>query len=207
MGTTRRWTRRLAAGLVLVGAGCRHDDRQNHVANAQARGSLLHPAEWSEAPAGASVALHAQTQITNGVAARMCLHDYDFVPGTDQLNYRGKDRARQIAAVMPYNRFPVVVERLPAFPELAETRRRATHAELVAVAGPVPIERVVVGASPTVPLQGVEAGLVYDTLLQLTGSAGTVPGTGARDGTSGGNFGGAGGGANSGTPSPTGGVR
>jgi hypothetical protein len=147
-----------------------------------ARGSLLHTANWPDTPLGYSVALHAETQIANAAASRMFLYDYDFVPGTSELNDRGKDRVLRIATLLPHNRFPVVVERLSYAPVLAEARRRTVLASLVAAAGAVPPERVVIGRPASVPLQGPESELIYMNLLRLTESAGTVPGTGVHTG-------------------------
>ncbi len=137
------------------------------------RGSLLHPREYPTVPFGYSVAMHFQTHVTNGVAARMALYDYDFVPGTDRLNFRGNDRVRQIAGLIPHNQFPVIVARLPANPGLAERRRAVVLAELTALAGQVPAARVVVSGPTVAPLHGVEAELIYNNLLRLTDSAGT----------------------------------
>lgn len=184
MTTWRRWRLGLGAGLLLGGAGC----ATGHVSHAAKekpldRGSLLHPADWPEPPPGTSVALHAETQIANAAAGRMVLHDYDFVPGSAELNDRGRDRVLRIAALLPHNRFPVVVERLPHAPGLSEERRGTAVAVLTAVAGRFHPERVVVGPPVSAPLQGPEAERVYYNLLQLTESAGTVPGTGVRNGT------------------------
>jgi hypothetical protein len=201
------WKLGLGAGVLIGGAGC----APSHGAHAAKekpldRGSLLHPATWPEAPLGNSVALHTETQIANAMAGRMVLHDYDFVPGTAELNDRGRDRVLQIAALLPHNRFPVVVERLPRAPELAEGRRLTVLNALAVSAGRVPPERVVGGPSPSYPLQGPEAERVYFNLLQLTESAGTVPATGVRDGATTGFVGGTGTGGGSGT-NGTGGGR
>jgi hypothetical protein len=144
---------------------------------------LGRPEEFDAPPLGMSVSMHYETHVANGVAARMTVYDYDFIRGGDQLNVRGKDRVRQIAALIALNPFPVVVERMPYAPALADARRRAVLAELAAVMPHVPVERVVVGPPVAVPLQGVEAELIYQNLLLQTGSAGVLPGTGAGPGT------------------------
>ena len=203
------WKLGLGAGVLIGGAGC----APSHGAHAAKekpldRGSLLHPVTWPEVPLGNSVALHTETQITNAMAGRMVLHDYDFVPGTAELNDRGRDRVHQIAVLLPHNRFPVIVERLTRAPELAEERRRTVLTALGVSAGRVPPERVVVGPSPSYPLQGPEAERVYYNLLQLTESAGTVPATGVRNGSTSGVVGGTGTGGSTDTgTSGTGGGR
>jgi hypothetical protein len=144
---------------------------------------LGRPEEFDAPPLGMSVSMHYETHVANGAAARMTLYDYDFLRGGDQLNVRGKDRVRQLAALLELNPFPVVVERMPYAPGLAEARRRAVLAELAAVMPRVPAERVVIGPPIAVPLQGVEAELIYQNLLLQTGTVGNLPGTGAGPGT------------------------
>lgn len=232
----RRWNRTLAAGLLLTGAEAPALAQPpsmlplpsaqppgpvcapNWVApavplggttKAFARGSLLHYSVWPETPLGYSVALHYQTHITNGVASRMMLYDYDFVRGGTALNHRGKDRLRQIAGWAANNPFPVVVEWLPQSPTLAESRRAAVLTELTALLGRIPPERVVVAGPTTLPLQGFEAEKIYLNLLKLTETYGTQPPTGAlgTGQTIGGGGGGGGGGAGSSAGSSTGGQR
>lgn len=173
-----------------------------------ARGSLLHAANWPNTPLGYSVALHAETQIANAAAARMVLHDYDFVPGSADLNDRGRDRILRIATLLSHNQFPIVVERLPHASGLAEVRRRTVLTQLAAAAGWIPAERVIVGPPVALPLRGPEAELIYLNLLRLTESAGTVPDTGVRNGSTGFPGGGFGGGTGPGiNGTGTGGAR
>ncbi len=132
---------------------------------------------WPSVPLGTSLDMHFQTMITNNVAKRMVLHDYDFLPDSAQLNYRGKDRLHQISNWLVNNNYPITIERVPSNPSLAEARRRIVVAELTTLVGAIGPDRVVIGASPHVPLQGVEAELIYQNLLQLTQSAGVSPAT------------------------------
>jgi hypothetical protein len=132
------------------------------------RGKWKNQPDWAT-PFGQSIAANLSTQVANGVAARMTLYDYDFERGTDKLNYRGRDRLHQIAALLPCNAYPVVVERLPYAPELADARRMTVLNELAAV---LPPDRVVVGAPLAVPLSGVEAEIIYGTLINATRTAG-----------------------------------
>src|SRR5262245_25370841 len=192
MKSTHWWNLGLSTGLLLGNAACTlgqvvvappgYAPKPPTKAKPLARGSLLHPANWPDVPLGYSVALHAEMQITNAVASRMILHDYDFFPDMAELNDRGRDRLVRIAALLPHNQLPVIVERLSHAPRLAEARRRTVLAGLAAVAGRLPPERVVVGPPLTAPLQGPEAELIYLNLLRLTESAGTVPSTGVQNG-------------------------
>jgi hypothetical protein len=185
MTAWRWWKLGVGIGPLLGTVGC----APGHVLPAPAakekaldRGSLLHTGDWPAAPLGGSVALHAETQIANAAAGRMVFHDYDFVPGKVELNDYGRARVLQIAPLLAHTHLPVVVERLPHAPGLAEGRRLTVLTGLAAVAGRVPPDRVVIGPSPSVPVQGPEAELIYQNLLQLTESAGTVPATGVRYG-------------------------
>ncbi len=187
------------AGAVLLPAACPPARPAGPFSKASARGSLLHRADWPETALGSTIDLHFQTHITNAAAARMALYDYDFVRNSDQLNTRGRDRVRLIAGLVGRSPFPVVVERTPDAPELAEKRRRAVLGELTALSGAVPADRVVVGLPLATPLRGVEAELIYQNLLRLTESYGTTPSTGVRGGTGGATGGGAAGGAGTGS--------
>lgn len=117
-------------------------------------------------PLGYVAGLHFRTQVENGVAARMTLYDYDFVCGTEQLNLRGKDRLFQIALLLGHNTHPVLIERTPHAPALAEARRLAVLMALSQGPVPAPPERVVIGHPLAVPWSGWEAEAQYLNLLQ-----------------------------------------
>ena len=179
------WKRNLAA-LLLAGtggtAGAQTPGPVPYLPGAAGKPKLCGRPPWPSVPAGSSVEMYFQTHITNGVATRMALYDYDFLPDSAQLNYRGKDRVHRIAGLAVCNQFPIVVERLPANPALAEARKRAVLTELAA-AGPINPDRVVVGAPLGAPLQGVEAEVIYQNLLRQLESAGKMPSTGVGSGT------------------------
>jgi hypothetical protein len=137
---------------------------------------------------------HYNTHVANAAAARMVLYDYDFVPGGAALNYRGRDRLAQIQAMLPCNGFPVVIERTPDCPPLADARRLAVLSELAHGPVPTPAERVVVGPPIAIGLQGVEAEIIYSNLLRQTANRG-LPAGGGGYGAAGGALGAAAGGA------------
>lgn len=124
-----------------------------------------YPEEFEEPPLGASLYAHDKTQIANGEAARMVLYRYDFEEGRDQLNRRGMDQLAKIAALLPGNFFPVVIEPTASQPELDESRRQAVLHELNLGRFPVPAERVTVGRPIAAGLSGQEAMIVHGTLL------------------------------------------
>jgi hypothetical protein len=170
---------------------------------------LGYPEEFHEPPLGAFLYAHGRIQVANGEAARMVLYQYDFEEGTDRLNHRGRQQLAKIAAMMPENFNPLVIEWSPDAPALDEARRVAVLTELGRGPFPVVPERVVVGPPVAYGLQGVEAELVYQNLLQQTQSRGTLlqPSTGFTSaGLIGGGFGtgaGAGGAGAGGSPGTT----
>ncbi|MFT3729808.1 MAG: hypothetical protein QM780_00040 [Hyphomicrobium sp.] len=105
----------------------------------------------------------------------MTLYDFDFVQGTNQLNYRGKDRVAQCAQMMQGLPFPLVIERTPRCPELAMARRLAVLDELGFMKIPIHPEQVIVGIPRAFPLNGQEAELIYQNLLHQTESRGESP--------------------------------
>jgi hypothetical protein len=127
---------------------------------------LGYPSEFVPAPLGAAVYQNMQTQVANGEAARMVLYDYDFCGG--HLTQRGRDQLAKIASMMDHNFFPIVIERTPANPALAEVRRHAVLTELGAGPFPVPVARVVIGVPPAIGLSGREANIIYGNLLIQT---------------------------------------
>jgi hypothetical protein len=134
------------------------------------------PEEFEARPLGESVYRHYDTHVANGEAARMVLYQYDFVPGGEGLNYRGLDRVAQIQALLPRNAFPVVIERTPDCPPLAEARRVAVLNALGHGPFPIPPERVLVGPPIALGLQGVEAEVIYRNQINVIRSYGVLPG-------------------------------
>jgi hypothetical protein len=136
-----------------------------------------YPEEFIAPPLGTSVYAFGNTMVSNGEASRMVLYRYDFVPGTDQLSFRGKDQLARIALLLGHNDFPIVVERGVA-PSLDEARRLAVMNELGQNGIKVPPERVVVGQPVAIGLRGTEAEIVYQNFLIEVQSGGTRAGAG-----------------------------
>src|SRR5260370_2618585 len=124
--------------------------------------------EFEAVPLGYDVHLSMRTQVVNGEAARMVLYHYDFVDKGSKLNLRGKDQLAKMAGMLDHNFFPIVIERTPTNPALAEARRLAVLNELAAGPFPVPPMRVVIGQPPATGLQGREAILIYQNLIRQT---------------------------------------
>jgi hypothetical protein len=105
---------------------------------------LGYPEEFREPPLGHALYGNYKTHVANGDAARMALYRYDFVEGQGALNPRGRERLAEIAAMLPQNFFPVVIEP-DCLPGLDEARRLAILNELANCPFPIPPQRVVVG--------------------------------------------------------------
>ena len=136
--------------------------------------------EFVPEPLGASVYATYRNHVANGMAARMVLYHYDFVDGSPVLNTHGQDHVAKIAAMTANNNFPIIVERTPCNPALAEARRLAVLNQLGRGGATIPSERVVVGAPIANGLHGAEAEIIYQNLLSQTHERGLV--TGAASG-------------------------
>jgi hypothetical protein len=86
--------------------------------------------EFEPVPFGASIYTTYRRHVENGDAARMVLYHYDFVDNTATLNTKGQDQLAKIAAMLTQNGFPVIIERTPSNPKLAEARRLAVLSQL-----------------------------------------------------------------------------
>ncbi len=130
----------------------------------------------SKPPAGAFLQQHFDTQIGAGNQARMALRQYDFARGASALNSRGKQRLKRISKMLPSNSFPVVIE--PSGDPVIDTQRRQTvYADLSIGTIPIPVERVVVGASAVRGLPGQEAERIYQNRLKQTENGGSATST------------------------------
>lgn len=145
--------------------------------------------EFNEWPLGESIYAHARTQVANGQAARMVFYHYDFYDGTSQLNDRGRDKLAAVAASLPTNFFPIVIERTTAKlgPDqsreaaiLDQSRKTALLAELGRGSFPVPAERVLIGPSIAYGMTGFEAvNAIYPRQISNLASGGAIGGAGA----------------------------
>jgi hypothetical protein len=114
-----------------------------------------------------------QAQIAKGEAALMVLHQFDFVPCKDRLSVRGRMQLRKIAERAAQNPFPIIIEARWEDPALDAARHTAVVAELSWLPCPVPAERVFIGPSLTRGLDGLDAEIIHQNLLNLTrGGAG-----------------------------------
>jgi hypothetical protein len=158
------------------------------------------PSQFRRPPLGYFQYQHGQTEVANGTATFMTLYHYDFEDGCEKLNLHGRDQLAKIAVLLPKTFFPIVIERTPEAPALAESRRLAVLKELAHGLFPIPPQRVVIGPSLGDDLRGVEAQLVNTNIMIQTftrgfSAFGGVSGGGVGIGGGAGGLGGAGGGA------------
>ena len=127
-----------------------------------------YPEEYEPRPLGASLYDHGLAMAANGAAARMTLYRYDFLPGSSELSPRGIDQLAKISAQLAVSPFPVIVERTPNEPTLAESRRYAVLAQLAR--GPIPVtsDRVLIGVPRPVGLAGPDAQVIAGNSLGRT---------------------------------------
>ncbi|HZT82482.1 MAG TPA: hypothetical protein VFA26_19795 [Gemmataceae bacterium] len=165
-------------GTRAVGSGPLLNRRDQHRLKVQ-ECYLGFRSEFVAPPLGYWVYQNYRTMVGNGIAAQMVLYQYDFLPGSPQLNVRGQDHLARIASVLPKVPYAVVIERTPCDPALAEARRMAVLTCLAQGPAPVPPDRVVIGPALANGLNGPEAERVYQNLLIQTATGGIQAGLGS----------------------------
>jgi len=154
----------------LFGWRRRHAEWKSHLQEK----ALGYPEEFNEWPLGWALYSHGRTEVANGAAAGLVLNHYDFIGETTEMNYRGQDKLAAIAAKLPTCFAPLIIERTPWAPEIAEARRLAIVNKLAEGPFPVPAERVVVEPAVARGISGIEAFIVNTNRinsLQERGSA------------------------------------
>jgi len=142
--------------------------------------------EFEAPPLGATLHTHFRVMVANGEAANMVLYRYDFVDGSDSLNLHGRDQLTKIACIAAQNHFPIVIERTPEDPKVAEARRAAVLNLLSMNNIPVTPDRVVIGPSIATGLSGVDAIEINVRMmenLRVQGAAVPIPAGGGGIGT------------------------
>lgn len=125
-----------------------------------------------EPPFGAANRATMAAQVAKGEAALMVLHHYDFAAGGAQLNYRGQQRLLKIALRSQRNPFPIIIEGTRHDPQLDSDRYASVVSQLALLPVPIPAQRVVIAPSPARPMDGVDAEIVHQNLLNRMYSGG-----------------------------------
>lgn len=132
-----------------------------------------------EPPFGAANRATMAAQVAKGEAALMVLHHYDFAHGGVELNYRGQQRLMRIALRGQRNPFPIIIEATRHDPQLDSARYASVVSQLGLLPVPIPAQRVVIAASPARPMDGVDAEIVHQNLLNRMFSGGSGDGVNA----------------------------
>lgn len=121
-------------------------------------------------PFGSYLSAHVNTQILNGVAARMTLYRYDFCDEDSacpaSLSPQGKERLSRISSLFLCHGFPIVVEPTPGRPQLDEARRASVVEALRELGLPATPGMVLVRQPEAAGLAGEEAEQIYYRMLQ-----------------------------------------
>ncbi|WZP00661.1 hypothetical protein EP7_002310 [Isosphaeraceae bacterium EP7] len=127
-----------------------------------------YPENYEPRPLGSALHDHGRAMVANGAAARLTLFRYDFVDDTVELNARGRDQVFKLAAQLAASPFPLIIERTPENPGLAEARRASVLAALASSPYPAPIERVLVGQPMSRGISGIDAQIIGANALDRT---------------------------------------
>jgi len=127
-----------------------------------------YPEEFEPRPLGAALYEAGKIMTANAAEASLVLHRFDFVEGTTELSPRGGDQLAKFAAQLAVSPFPLIVERTPEDPRLAEARRFAVLARLARGPSPVPSDRVLVGVPRAHGLSGTDAQVIAGNALGRT---------------------------------------
>jgi len=124
-----------------------------------------YPEEYVPRPLGAAMYDHALIMTANGVAARLTLYDYDFIQGSSELSPRGAEQLSKLVPQLLASPYPLIVERTPADPRLAASRRELVATRLAQGPCPIPPDRVLVGVPIANGLSGVDAQVIAGNAL------------------------------------------
>lgn len=191
----------IAAALIAFGAGAVASGQQPatpvegvvHIApsveNAAWRLTRRHgghaaAAEWrppyspmeAAVPLGASLGGIMSTQVMNGQAALMTLHQVDFLPGDPRLNRRGLRKLQRIVQRMSWVPFPIVIQPTPGFAGLDEQRRIVVMEHLATCGIVVSEEQLIIGESMSRGLDAPDAEILSQKLNGLTAGGTTAGG-------------------------------
>ena len=127
-----------------------------------------YPEEYEPRPLGAALYDHGRIMTANATMARLVLYRYDFIEGTSELSPRGLDQLARFTPQLAASPFPLIIERTPDDPTLAESRRYMVLARMARGPFPVPSERVLVGVPAPSGMSGSDAQIIAGNSLGRT---------------------------------------
>ena len=127
-----------------------------------------YPEEFEPRPLGSAMYEAGKIMVANAAEARLVLYQFDFVEGTTELSPRGVDQLSKFSAQLAVSPYPLLVERTPQDPALAESRRFAVLARLARGPFPVLSDRVLVGVPRARGLSGSDAQVIAGNALGRT---------------------------------------
>lgn len=135
-----------------------------------------HPSTFR--PHGDAVNSTFSIQVQNGQAARTVLYQYDFFRANASLNQRGYLELLEIAERVSQTPYPLVIQ-MSGDAALDAARRETVIEHLARLPFEIPDERVVIDIPRVAGLDGIDAVLAHEGLLQLSayGSGGTSGGS------------------------------
>lgn len=128
------------------------------------------------APAGSALYGFMSTQIANGLAAQLTLYHYDFYnngPWHGRLSPRGRLQISRLARRLEFSVSPLVIE-TTGDAAMDERRRRSVVEELSSIGVAADGTRVVLGYPEKQGIDGIEALLTRQSLLQQTAQQGST---------------------------------
>ena len=121
-------------------------------------------------PLGDSVNAFWATQISNGQAARMVLYRYDFVRDEKELTPRGRRQLAKLLGLLLSTPHVVTIQRSAENPELDELRRTHILTLLNKSGYHISPDRVVVQIPLARGLDGLDAEVLHNNLLGISGA-------------------------------------
>lgn len=166
-GIRPTWSREADDPVAVARKGPKHlEFKRTSAAWRRLQGRLYgYPEEFVPRPLGAALYDHNLAMTANAAAARLTLHQYDFIQGSDQLSPRGVEQLARLVPQLLASPFPLIVERTPADPALAARRREAVAIRLAQGPCPIPPDRVLVGVPIATGLNGIDAQIIAGNSL------------------------------------------
>lgn len=134
------------------------------------------PNPFEEIPLGLQLNETMSTQVRKYENTRQILYHYDFIDGTTELNYAGRQKLARISEQAFSNFAPIIVESTPRQPGLDLSRRLQLVQTITNQGLPIPAERIIVSDSTSSSLRGPDAVILNQGQQNALGQGGSSPG-------------------------------